>query len=76
MRRLCTESSCPYSGRSAWQAAGDGHGSRTEGYAERRGATTGAYHRLPAAHPAATRGVTGQKSAEAIIAALAWKARR
>lgn len=27
MRRLCTDSSCSYSGRSAWHAAGIGHGS-------------------------------------------------
>ncbi len=30
MRRLRTESSCSYSGRSARRAAGRGHGSRTE----------------------------------------------
>lgn len=68
MRRLCTESSCSYSGRSARQAAGDGHGSRTEGQAERHGTTTGPYRWVSAARPAATRGVIGQKSAEAIVA--------
>ena len=68
MRRLCTDSSCSYSGRSAWHAAGRGHGSRTEGYAERYRETTGPYRLFLAARPAVTQGVTGQKSAEAIIA--------
>ena len=43
MRRLCTDSSCSYSGRSAWHAAGRGHGSRTEDHTERHGVTTGPY---------------------------------
>ena len=76
MRRLCTESPCPYSGRSARPAAGDGHGSRTEGYGESRGIATGPYRRLATARRAATHGVTGQKSAEAIVAAGAGTARR
>jgi hypothetical protein len=37
MRRLCTESSCSYSGRSVWQAAGTGYGSRTEGHDKAEG---------------------------------------
>ena len=68
MRRLCTDSSCSYSGRSAWRAAGRGHGSRTEGYVERYRETTGPYRLFLAARPAVTQGVTGQKSAEAILA--------
>jgi len=68
MWRLCTDSSCSYSGRSAWHAAGRGHGSRTEGYAERHGGTTGPYRLFVAARSAVTRGVTGQKSAEAVVA--------
>jgi hypothetical protein len=76
MRRLCIESSCPYSGRSARLAIGIGHGSRTEGHGESRGTTTGPYHRLPSAHPAATRGVIGQKSAEAIVVVWAGKPER
>jgi hypothetical protein len=71
MRRLCIESSCSYSGRSAWQAVGTGHGSRTEDHGESRGATTGPYRRWPTARPAATRGVTRQKSAETIVVAKA-----
>jgi hypothetical protein len=68
MRRLCTESSWSYSGRSARRAIGGSHGSRTEGHAERRGTTTVPYHRSSVARRAATRGVIGQKSAEAIVA--------
>ena len=70
MRRLCTDSSCSYSGRSAWRAAGIGHGSRTEGHVERHGVTTGPYRLFLTARPAVTQGVTGQKSAEAIIAVI------
>lgn len=43
MRRLRTDSSCSYSGRSAWRAAGIGHGSRTEDHVERHGVTAGPY---------------------------------
>ena len=68
MRRLCTDSSCSYSGRSAWLAAGMGQGSRTEGHVERHGVTTGPYRLFLTARPAVTQGVTGQKSAEAILA--------
>jgi len=68
MRRLCTDSSCSYSGRSAWRAAGIGHGSWIEDHVERPGVTTGPYRLLLTARPAVTQGVTGQKSAEAIIA--------
>jgi hypothetical protein len=70
MRRLCTDSSCPYSGRSAWRAAGIGHGSRTEDHVERHGVTTGPYRLFLTARPAVTQGVTGQKSAEAILAVI------
>ena len=70
MRRLCTDSSCSYSGRSAWHAAGRGYGSRTEDHVERHGATTGPYRLFLTARPAVTRGVTGQKSAEAILAVI------
>ena len=41
MRRLCTDSSCSYSGRSARYAAEMGYGSRTEGHSERCGVSTG-----------------------------------
>lgn len=68
MRRLCTDSSCSYSGRSVWQAAGTGQGSRTEAQGESPGEATGPYRLFSAARPAATWGVTGQKSAEAIVA--------
>ena len=68
MWRLCTDSSCSYSGRSARHAAGRGHGSRTEGYAERYRGTTGPYRLFLAARSVVTRSVTGQKSAEAILA--------
>ena len=39
MRRWCTDSSCSYSGRSVWKAAGTGYGSRTEGHDESCGNT-------------------------------------
>jgi hypothetical protein len=68
MRRLCTDSSCSYSGRSVWQAAGTGHGSRTEGHNESCGTTTGPYRLFLAARPAVTPGVTGQKSADSVVA--------
>lgn len=68
MRRLCTDSSGSYSGRSARRAAGRGYGSRTEGHLERGGMTTGPYRLPSTACPAVTQGVTGQKSAEAILA--------
>ena len=74
MRRLCTESPCSYSGRSALPAAGAGHGIRTEGHGESRGIATGPYRRIAAARRAATHAVTGQKSAEAIVAAGAGTA--
>ncbi len=76
MRRLCTGSSCSYSGRSAWHAAGRGHGSRTEGYAERHRETTGPYRLFVAGRPAVTLGVTGQKSAEAVVANWARRPER
>ena len=76
MRRWCAESSCSYSGRSVRPAAGAGYGSRTEGHGESRGIATGPYDLSSTAHPAATQGVTGQKSAEAIVAALVWIAGR
>ncbi len=68
MRRLCTDSSCSYSGRSAWRAAGRGYGSRTEDHVERHGVTTGPYRLFLAARPAVTPGVTGQKSADGVVA--------
>ena len=68
MRRLCTDSSCSYSGRSVWQAAGTGYGSRTEGHDESCGTTTGPYRLFLAARPAVTPGVTGQKSADGVLA--------
>jgi len=68
MRRLCIDSSCSYSGRAAWLAAGKGHGSRTEVQGESLGRTTGPYRLFLAARSAATPGVTGQKSAEAVLA--------
>jgi len=74
MQRLCTESSCPYSGRSARQATGVGHGSRTEAQGESLGTATGPF-RVPAvARRAATHGVTWQKSAEVVVALSAWMA--
>jgi hypothetical protein len=76
MRRLCTDSSCSYSGRSARRAIGVGHGSRTEVHGESRGEATGPYRQLSVARPAVTRGVIGQKSAEAILAAQVRKAGR
>ena len=76
MRRLCTESSCSYSGRSVRRATGTGYGSRTEVYGESRGETTGPYRLFSAARPAVTPGVTGQKSAEAVLAAQARRAER
>jgi hypothetical protein len=56
MRRLCTDSSCSYSGRSVWQAAGTGYGSRTEGHDESCGTTTGPYRLFLAARPAVNAG--------------------
>ena len=76
MRRLCAESSCSYSGRSVRHAAGSGYGSRTEVHGESRGTTTGPYGLFLAARFAVTRGVTGQKSAEAILAAEVGRAGR
>ena len=67
MRRLCTESSCSYSGRSGRRAAGISYGSRTEAQGESPGNATGPYRPLLAARSAATWGVIGQKSAEAIV---------
>jgi hypothetical protein len=54
MRRVCTDSSCSYSGRSVWQAAGPGYGSGTEGHDESCGTTTGPYRLFLAARPAVT----------------------
>ncbi len=68
MRRLCIDSSCSYSGRSVRRAAEAGYGSRTEGYAERHRETTGPYRLFLTARSAVTLGVTGQKSAEAVVA--------
>lgn len=76
MRRLCTESSCSYSGRSVRYAVGTGYGSRTEVHGESGGETTGPYRLLPTARRVATHGVTGQKSAEAILAAKVRRAER
>jgi hypothetical protein len=73
MRRLCTDSSCSYSGRSAWRAARRGYGSRTEGHVERHGVTTGPCRLFLTARPAVTQGVTGQKSAEAIVAVISGR---
>lgn len=73
MRRLCIDSSCSYSGRSARRAAGACYGSRTEGHGESDGIATGPYRLLWAARGAVTHDVTGQKSAEAIVAAAPWK---
>ena len=69
MRRLCTDSSCSYSGRSVRRAAGTGQGSRTEAHLETEGSATGPYRPSSAARPAGTRGVIGQKSAEAVVVA-------
>lgn len=76
MRRLCAESSCSYSGRSVRRAAGAGYGSRTEGHGESRGEPAGPYRLSPAARSAVTGSVTGQKSAEAIVAAPTGKVGR
>ena len=46
----------------------EGHGSRTEVHRESRGITAGPYRLFLAARPAVTQGVTGQKSADGIIA--------
>lgn len=73
MRRLCTDSLCSYSGRSARLAVEVSHGSRTEGHCESDGIATGPYRLLSAARGAVTHGVTGQKSAEAILASAAGK---
>ena len=75
MRRLCTDSSCSYSGRSAWRAARVCHGSRTEAHGENRGTATGPYRDTATARRAATHVVTGQKSAEAIVVAEPGAAR-
>jgi hypothetical protein len=69
MRRLCTESSCSYSGRSARPAAVAGHGSRTEAQGESPGIATGPYRLSTTARPTATSGVTAQKSAEVVVVA-------
>jgi hypothetical protein len=71
MRRLCTDGPCSYSGRSVRRAVWASYGSRTEAHLETDGSATGPYRPSSAARPAATRGVTGQKSAEAIVAAWA-----
>ena len=71
MRRLCTDSSCSYSGRSTRRAAGACYGSRTEGHCESDGIATVPYRVLWAARGAATHDVTGQKSAGAIVAVRA-----
>lgn len=76
MRRLCAESSCSYSGISVRRAAGAGYGSRTEVHGESRGVATGPYRLSLAARVAETRDVIGQKSAEAIVAALVGRAGR
>ncbi len=61
MRRLCTHSSCSYSGRSAWHAAESGHGSRTEDYVERHRET---HRTLPPVLGSAPRGNAGRDRAE------------
>ncbi len=68
MRRLCTDSSCSYSGRSARYATEMGYGSRTEGHSERCGVSTGPYRLFLAARSAVSLGVTGQKEAKAVVA--------
>lgn len=70
MRRRCTESLCAYSGRSVRQAVVADKGSRTEAHRESGGIATGPYRPRTAARLAATSGVIGQKSAEAIVAAV------
>ena len=75
MRRVRTESSGADSGRSVRQAARTGQGSRTEAQGESPGRATGPYRPLSAARPAVTRGVTGQQSAAAVVAARAQEAR-
>lgn len=62
MRRLCTDSSCSYSGRSARYAAEIGYGSRTEGHSERCGVSTGPYRLFVAARSAVTPSVTPGRS--------------
>ena len=76
MRRVRTESSGSDSGRSVRQAARTGQGSRTEAQGESPGRATGPYRPLSAARPAVTRGVTGQKSAAAVVAARARRPER
>ena len=76
MRRLCAESSCSYSGRSVRPAVGTGYGSRPAVRGESRGITTGPYRLYLTARFAVTRGVTGQKSAEAIVAEPDWEVER
>jgi hypothetical protein len=76
MRRLCTDSSCSYSGRSVRHAVGAGYGSRIEVHGESRGRTTEPYRLSAAARAAVTQSVIGQKSAEAILAAPARRAER
>ena len=67
MPRLYSEGSRPYPGRSAHHGSHYCYGSRTEGHLERDGITTEPYGEK-AAHQVATHGVSGQKSAEVIVA--------
>lgn len=61
--------------KSVRHAIGAGYGSRTEVHRQSDGETTGPY-RLSSAARVATRGVTGQKSAEAILAVSARRVER
>lgn len=67
MARLCGESSCSYSGRSASQAVVQ-YGSRTEARLERGGRATEPYGLAAARHPERVV-VKAQKSAEVVVVA-------
>jgi hypothetical protein len=69
MRRLCTDSSCSYSGRSAQQAVSVAMGVGLRGHSKRDGITTEpTVPREP--RVVATPSVIGQKSAEATVVSL------
>jgi len=55
---------------------GMSEGSRTEAHGESRGIATGPWRPSSAARLAATQGVTGQKSAEAVVAGRGRSSRR
>jgi hypothetical protein len=67
MPRLWSNSSRPYPGRSVQRGGHYFYGSRTEGHLERDGIATEPYGEKAAQH-VATHGVSGQKSAEVIVA--------